>query len=414
MRKTLSILFLFILFSMVSAQGGGGGPANPCRACFPNSNGHAGEFLQTNGVGGLSWQSVGAGSGWGLTGNAGTTGSNYLGTSDSNKLMIKTNGITRITINADGSRTDSYTGTNGAVLSTTFAASLYGASYGLGNYTYIGNLSILGRSDSSIFTRFKHILFQTYAGGNIDMKSANNVRIKMQNQFVVSAKNAVIVGNGDTIIAASSYTSNSIICSDSCHIDTGSDNSILASFKCAIRGVAANPYNNISHNLILGGYGDTTHSYHEIAIGPAAVANRSPYYSGGWDNRDLYLSMGNYGGITLSIDSEQSNLLIIKNGNMAIGSALRSTDIPTPSDAMLHVHGSLKVSDGTQSSGYVLTSDATGLASWAANAAPAISSGTVSPSSTPGKIGDMYIDTNTKKLYFATGTSSSADWTLAN
>jgi hypothetical protein len=43
-----------------------------------------------------------------------------------------------------------------------------------------------------------------------------------------------------------------------------------------------------------------------------------------------------------------------------------------------------------------------------------ISSGIVAPSSTPTKIGDIYVDTVAKKLYFATGIVNSADWIIAN
>jgi hypothetical protein len=45
---------------------------------------------------------------------------------------------------------------------------------------------------------------------------------------------------------------------------------------------------------------------------------------------------------------------------------------------------------------------------------PQISSGTSAPATTPGKIGDVFIDTSAKKLYFAIGTGSSADWEIAN
>ena len=45
---------------------------------------------------------------------------------------------------------------------------------------------------------------------------------------------------------------------------------------------------------------------------------------------------------------------------------------------------------------------------------PTISSGTSAPASTPGKVGDIFVDTSAKKLYFAAGTSSSADWIIAN
>ena len=39
-----------------------------------------------------------------------------------------------------------------------------------------------------------------------------------------------------------------------------------------------------------------------------------------------------------------------------------------------------------------------------------VTSGAGVPSSTPGKIGDIYIDTSALKIYIATGASSSADW----
>jgi hypothetical protein len=45
---------------------------------------------------------------------------------------------------------------------------------------------------------------------------------------------------------------------------------------------------------------------------------------------------------------------------------------------------------------------------------PEISSGIVAPTSTPTKVGDIYIDTVAKKMYSATGISSSADWTILN
>lgn len=41
-----------------------------------------------------------------------------------------------------------------------------------------------------------------------------------------------------------------------------------------------------------------------------------------------------------------------------------------------------------------------------------VSSGVVAPSSTPSKVGDIYVDTVTKNIYISTGTSSSADWKL--
>ena len=44
--------------------------------------------------------------------------------------------------------------------------------------------------------------------------------------------------------------------------------------------------------------------------------------------------------------------------------------------------------------------------------APTLSSGTGAPSSTPGKLGDLYVDDDGLELYVAVGTSSSGDWDL--
>lgn len=45
---------------------------------------------------------------------------------------------------------------------------------------------------------------------------------------------------------------------------------------------------------------------------------------------------------------------------------------------------------------------------------PTITYGTSTPSTTPTKIGDRYINTSTKKEYCAMGTSSSSDWVILN
>jgi len=43
-----------------------------------------------------------------------------------------------------------------------------------------------------------------------------------------------------------------------------------------------------------------------------------------------------------------------------------------------------------------------------------VTSGTSVPSSTPTALGQVYIKTDTAKVYIATGTSSSSDWTIVN
>jgi len=43
-----------------------------------------------------------------------------------------------------------------------------------------------------------------------------------------------------------------------------------------------------------------------------------------------------------------------------------------------------------------------------------ITNGTAAPTTTPAKVGNLYIDTVAKKLYIAVGVSSSADWIITN
>ena len=65
----------------------------------------------------LAWNSPDA-TGWSLTGNTGTNENNYLGTTDAQPLVVKTNGNTRMTVGADGGITmNTLSGTNGAASS---------------------------------------------------------------------------------------------------------------------------------------------------------------------------------------------------------------------------------------------------------------------------------------------------------
>lgn len=45
---------------------------------------------------------------------------------------------------------------------------------------------------------------------------------------------------------------------------------------------------------------------------------------------------------------------------------------------------------------------------------PNITTGSAAPTTTPSRIGNIYVDTTNKKLYMATGHSSSADWIILN
>jgi len=68
---------------------------------FPSAQGAANTVLSNNGAGTLSW--VAPSGSWSLTGNAGTTpGTDFVGTTDVNALVIKTNSVENMRITAAG------------------------------------------------------------------------------------------------------------------------------------------------------------------------------------------------------------------------------------------------------------------------------------------------------------------------
>ncbi|MFH1005561.1 MAG: hypothetical protein V1781_08770 [Bacteroidota bacterium] len=73
---------------------------------LPTAQGGASTFLQNNGSGVLSWAAGGGGSGWLITGNAGTVaGTNFIGTTDEvtgQALDIRTDGVLRTRITTKG------------------------------------------------------------------------------------------------------------------------------------------------------------------------------------------------------------------------------------------------------------------------------------------------------------------------
>ncbi len=122
---------------------------------WPNAIGSAGQVLTilSSNAGGfndsatLTWTTPGAGSGWSLTGNSGTTaGTDFIGTTDNVDFVVKTNNAERMRVEAGG---DVGIGTNNPVttldvngsLAVRGAASQASASGALGTVTVASNVS---------------------------------------------------------------------------------------------------------------------------------------------------------------------------------------------------------------------------------------------------------------------------------
>lgn len=115
---------------------------------LPTSTGTSGQVLATNGAGVTLWQSVGAISTWGLTGNSATSATssgitnpyanNFLGTTDNKDLVIATNSYERARVTSTGNIGISNKSPN-ALLDIGTAGSILGAMRLEGNTSgYVG------------------------------------------------------------------------------------------------------------------------------------------------------------------------------------------------------------------------------------------------------------------------------------
>ena len=147
-----------------------------------------------------------------------------------------------------------------------------------------------------------------------------------------------------------------------------------------------------------------------LTVGTTALsANQVIQFIGGGDARVQGINMG----------SSSGNIVKVGTSNLTSDNLLK---INTTSGGVENA-GAIGISDnnivkinGTASNGQYAQFTSSGIKGVnALSASNTVTSGTGSPSSTPGAIGDLYVDTSGPALYFAKGTSGSSDWQqLAN
>lgn len=159
------------------------------------------------------------------------------------------------------------------------------------------------------------------------------------------------------------------------------------------------------------------YTYNGTKVSPTGLVNGDAlanFYTTGMSSDGTNgLLLGQYAGFQALVNGTVTSTLIpiqflISSSNdldlQAPHIDLQSTDVK--------VNSAYKLPSADGTAGQAIVTNGSGTASY--QSVPVITSGTTAPASTPSKVGNIYVDTTNKKLYFATGATNSSDWTIAN
>ncbi len=314
----------------IEMEGGSGSrvglvaPSNPAYAylltlpdTLPFANG---EVLTSDIAGNLSWSASAGGSGWGLTGNAGTGAGDFVGTTDGQSLRFRTNNIERLIVDANGN-------------------------FGLNDGANV-NQKLRMQSDAStaIYTN------STYSGGNQTVGISNNLvsgntagKIAVDNQVVGTTSNAGSLYGMNSYIESTNGSGYGVytFMDESSGASSGERTGVYSEIN-----TGASNFSDVygmRNYLETGGSGQIYGVYNRFNL--SGSGEKFGFY-----NEYLVPGSKHFG---LYLEGEDRNYL---SGNTGIGTA-------TP-DTTLHVVGNIKMEDGNQGVGKVLTSDGTGIGSW--------------------------------------------------
>lgn len=296
---------------------------------------------------GTQWQPV-AGNDWKTTGNAGTTGANFLGTTDSRSLRIRTNNVERMVVDSMGrvqlgtsTATIVASATSGSTTAQQLAkltvangdADINGLTIGRGagqkvDNTALGKLSLFNNTTGS-----RNVAIGTQTLSNVTTGSRNvavgtvTLNALIDGSFNTGLGDDVLfsatTGNGNTSVGRTSLykltngSDNIAIGSGAGYNQTQGSKNILIGVNANATSLTGSNQMNIG-NLIFGTGVNSATGAGQLMVGTATVP------TGGTNSK-----------------------LIINNGTTA---------------------GALQIIDGTQGEGKVLKSDANGVATWVASA----------------------------------------------
>lgn len=208
--RQLLICLLVILSSTLIAQ-----PRGSCGTCPPTGVGETGKVLTSNGGKKPVWAAPSGGSGWSLTGNAGTNpATDFIGTTDAQPLNFRVN--------------DSLAGfiSNDADQGNTF----FGAKAGLNSSDGFENVGIGSKALYSNVNGFQNVAIGNLAMGLNDIGTENVAvgYLAMTNSDASAAQNTSI-GTGTLLNQTSAVNNTAVGYSAGANIITGSSNVFIGS-----------------------------------------------------------------------------------------------------------------------------------------------------------------------------------------
>jgi trimeric autotransporter adhesin len=269
---------------------------------LPSADGTSGQALTTNGSGTLSWAS--AGSGWGLTGNTGTTaGTNFIGTTDNQAVIIKSNNVQALSISTSGSSANITAGGNTAISSTYAGSTIAG---GASNSITNSNSFIGSGQSNSVSGQYS----STVAGYGNTSSGANSGILAGQSNTVSGQYSVVGGGYSNTNSGTNTF------------LGAGQSNTLSGNYSTLIGG-----YSNTSagdENAIVNGQSNTITSaaqYSTIAGGYSnTITGTNSAIPGGTSMKIGSNSFG-FGGSASGVAdlSATSSIAVFNNVNMYIG-----------------------------------------------------------------------------------------------
>lgn len=267
---------------------------------FPRTDGTANQVLSTDGAGQLSWTTPsGGGSGWGLTGDSGTTaGTNFIGTTDPTDFMVKTNG-NQIALFGQNGNVAVGSSNIGLGLSAPSAIGDNSIAFGIGN-TALGIASTVG-GYSSTASGDGSVAF----GGEVTANGSNAVAFGDKSRAIADGSTAfglstTASGLKSTVFGVSSISSGDESIAIGSHLLSRSFGEVsLGISNVDYLPLNINAFNQFDRSFSIGNGGGSPHNAYTLWKDGSFAYNDDNFQNDnpGTEQNMFYFNYGNHDGL---------------------------------------------------------------------------------------------------------------------